>query len=156
MIVIGVDPDSKAHGIAIFENEKLVALHSFQLFELFDWLNENVSDKSGVIFSIEDTLATNTIYAKNRQAGKEAQSKVGIHIGRCQQAQVELERMLARLGYGVTKSRPSRSDWKNNGAMFERVTGWTKRSNPDTRSAAYFGWILASKGAFRLNNGRSI
>ena len=30
-------------------------------------------------------------------------------------------------------------------SKFEKITGWTGRSNEDTRSAAFFGFLAASK-----------
>lgn len=31
MIVVGLDPDSKAHGVAVFENGQLTELHNLDL-----------------------------------------------------------------------------------------------------------------------------
>jgi len=35
--------------------------------------------------------------------------------------------------------------WKKDKKQFELVTKWTGRSNEDTRSAAYFGWLGCNK-----------
>ena len=61
-------------------------------------------------------------------------------LGMVQQSQSELERMLIRFNIVPTKHKISKM-WKKDKAQFEKVTGWTGRSNEDTRSAAYFGFL---------------
>ena len=146
MIVIGVDPDSDRHGVAIYLNGKLDALEMMDNVELI----EHISAKfSLILVSIENVMANNFIYTRNEKASKAEQSKVGLCVGRCQQAQKELMRWLDHYSVPYVLHKPTRGNWAKNKAQFEAVTGWKGRSNVDTRSAAYFG-MLALKAAKRI------
>lgn len=143
---LGIDPDSQAHGVAIYEDGKLTELHNFQLIELYT-LIKNLKQFGKVIVSIEDNNAISAIYA-GRFGNKDSQavkSKKAQHVGMCKQAQIEVERVCESLGVEIVRQKPSKQ-WKDtNNRQFELVTGWKKRSNEDTRSAAYFGWLLTHK-----------
>lgn len=139
MIVVGIDPDSSAHGVAVYADGELSALSSMTLMQIHDALVQGVTQ--GVLFSIENVLAQSFVYARNNQQSKAAQSKVGVGIGRCQQAQQELMRMLDHYGTPYVLHKPSGMSWAKDRARFERTTGWSGRSNEDQRSAAYWGWL---------------
>lgn len=144
--VIGCDPDSKAHGVAIYEDGKLTELHSLQLIEFYT-LIKNLKQFGKVVVSIEDNNAISAIYAGrfNNKDSQAVKSKKAQHVGMCKQAQIEVERVCESLGVEIVRQKPSKQ-WKDtNNRQFELVTGWKERSNEDTRSAAYFGWLLAQK-----------
>ncbi len=69
------------------------------------------------------------------------QGKVGMSVGKCQQAQVELMRMLDFHGFKYELHKPQKGNWAKNKPLFEKATGWTARSNEDGRSASYFGYL---------------
>lgn len=140
-IVIGIDPDSKKHGLAFYEDGHLVHLDNVDLHECMAYM----SDHNGAEWVIEDVCANNFVYARNNQKTKALQSQVGRAIGKVQQSQIELMRMLDRFGAKYKLIKPTKGNWAKNKAQFERVTGWTKRSNEETRSAAYFGYMGVSK-----------
>ncbi len=142
MIVIGVDPDSEKHGVAIYKDGKLDSLAMLDLLSLV----EIAKDYSPIIFSIENVMANQFVYARNVKQSKAEQSRVAMHIGRCQQAQVELCRALDSKGIAYVLHKPSGANWSDKRDTFERITGWQKTSNADTRSAAYFGWLQVLKG----------
>ena len=136
MIVVGIDPDSDKHGVAVYDDAKLVSLSLRSSIEIVEsWAGTDAK------FSIEDVMANQFVYTRNQKGSKSAQSKVAMHIGRVQQAQVELMRLLDRYGMPYELHKPQRGNWAKDKAMFERVTGWTERSNEDTRSAAFFGFL---------------
>ena len=143
--VIGVDPDSKEHGVAFYRQGKLVGLYFMPLMELINIAQSEESEVTGVLVSIEDVMANQFVYSRNQHSSKAAQSKIAMHIGRCQQSQVELMRALDFMLIDYELHKPTKNNWAKNKPMFEKVTGWTGRSNEDTRSAAYFGY-LALKG----------
>lgn len=141
MWTIGIDPDSERFGIAAYLDGKLQVCATATIVEIFTdhlpaWLRF-----AEVKFSIENVMANQFVYARNRKGSTANQSKIAMHIGRCQQAQVELMRWLDHYGIPYVLHRPQKGNWSDNKAMFEKVTGWTGRSNPDTRSAAYFGYL---------------
>jgi len=151
--VIGIDPDSKKHGVATYCNGKLTRLDAMHLMELMAYLTnlmESCDFNDLIEFHIENILSVNAVY-KDRMAARgnaAVHRKMSNSVGRCQQSQVEVERMIERIFNpdAIIKHKPSKM-WKdqNGKKQFEKVTGWKGRSNEDTRSAAYFGWLGVSK-----------
>ncbi len=150
MITVGVDPDSVRHGIALYRDGALVELMSLSLVEIRRWLDSQ-SWESEVVFVIEDVLSQNFVYKMEFRRGLTAAAREKIKqdrirkVGRCQQAQHELMAELEDRGIQVRLIKPHRGNWAERKAEFERVTGWTGQSNPDTRSAAYFGFLGVQK-----------
>lgn len=141
-IVIGVDPDSKKHGIAIYKYGKLDDLLMMSLPEIVEDVIKCVPYKNrGVIWSIEDVMHNQFIYSRNANGNKTIQSKIAMYVGRNQQSFVELVRMLEHHGIKPELYKPNKGNWAKNKTQFQNVTGWTASSNEDTRSAAYFGWL---------------
>lgn len=54
---------------------------------------------------------------------------------------VDLQRMLDHYEIPYVLHRPQAGNWADKRPLFEKVTGWKGNSNPDTRSAAYFGFL---------------
>lgn len=142
MIIIGVDPDSAKHGVAWYINGKLVELYSFTLIDFLEML-DSIIGSDDIEIHIEDVCANNAVFniAKNHKVA----GAMGRSIGKLQQSQVELERLFDYLEIKLVKHKISKM-WKKDKAQFEKVTGWTGRSNEDTRSAAYFGWLGLKNG----------
>jgi len=141
-ITIGIDPDSKAHGVAIYENDKLTRLECFTLIQLMELFNFNYENElKNITIHIEDVLSMNAVFAqRQKRANWNTHGKMANSIGKCQQSQVELERLFEYLGLKVVKHKISKA-WKKDKKQFELFTGWKSRSNEDTRSAAYFGYL---------------
>lgn len=138
MIVIGIDPDSDRHGIAVYRDGKLAELHMMNLIELRLWIDAEDGD---MLFSIENVLAKNGLYARNSNSNPLIAQNIALKLGRCQQAQEELMREIDHRGLPYILHKPNKANWANDNRMFQRVTKWTGRSNSDTRSAAYWGWL---------------
>lgn len=138
MIVVGVDPDSLRHAVAIYKDGQLAALEMKNLVEIRRWLDGFSGE---IMFSIENVLANNFVYARNVQSSKAATSKIAIGVGRCQQSQEELMRELDDRKVPYILHKPTGQNWAKDKARFERTTGWMGKSNEDTRSASYFGWL---------------
>lgn len=100
-----------------------------------------LAQKEPCRFSIENVAANQFVYSRNDKGSRANVSKIAMAIGRCQQAQIELCRQLDRLGIKHELHKPQRGNWADNPGLFKKVTGWIGRSNPDTRAAAYFGWL---------------
>jgi len=147
-IILGIDPDSKAHGVAVYFNGKLEELHSLNLMDLHQLIDDNligIANDLGLDIEvhIEDVKANNAVFMKPQKMTQkllgEAKAR-GRTLGMCQQAQTEVERLIDTWDIKVVKHKISKM-WKKDKAQFEKVTGWTGRSNEDTRSAAYFGFL---------------
>ena len=141
MIIIGIDPDSKSHGVAVYRDGKLDLLCSRQLFGLFDMIN-TLKGEGKIEIHIEDVCAINATFSKQFVKNRRAETTVSRSVGMCQQAQAEVERMAEYLGVPVVK-HPISSKWKDatTGNQIMAKLGWPGKSNEDTRSAAYFGYL---------------
>jgi len=142
-IIIGIDPDSKAHGVAVYNDGELVALESNDLMTLLKGISVIENNPANIIeVHIEDVNGVSAAFgARDGKGNIHVKLKIAQHIGMCKQAQIELERWLGyKKDIKVVKHKISKV-WKKDKAQFEKVTGWTGRSNEDTRSAAYFGWL---------------
>ena len=140
--VIGIDPDSEAHGVAIYNNGKLETLEQMNLLKLAGELStaSNLYN-CDVEVHIEDVNGVGAAFgARDNNHNIHVKLKMAQSIGKCKQAQIELERFIEFYGIKLVKHKISKM-WKKDKAQFEKVTGWTARSNEDTRSAAYFGFL---------------
>lgn len=141
--ILGIDPDSEAHGVSIWRDGKLCELQTLTTIQVYH--NLRVCSTDVLLVSIEDVLKNKFVYSRNAKASKAEHAKVALSVGRCQQAQQELMNWLDYLGVKYVLHPPQAANWAKNRAYFEKVTGWTKQSNDDTRSAAYFGFLEARK-----------
>ncbi len=140
-IIIGIDPDSKAHGVAVYMDGKLTGLNCLTLVDIVKMIPQWQELDKGVEFHIEDVNGVSAAFgARDRKTNINVKLKMAQHIGMCKQSQIELERFLASFLIFPIKHKISKM-WKKDKAQFELVTGWNGRSNEDTRSAAYFGWL---------------
>jgi len=154
-IVCGCDPDSKAHGIAIFKDGVLDQLDQLPLMDIIAFIEEmRRNPHIELLFSIENVMANQFIYssrmARAENSGDAAAriaGKMGMGVGRCQQAFVELERVLIHYGVKYVTYKPDKSNWAKakDKPTFERLTGWKGRSNEETRSASFFGYLALDK-----------
>lgn len=141
MRIIGVDPDSKAHGIAIYETGILIELVEWSLMEVIDCIAECPPD----LWVVEDVNKNKFIYSRNDKSGAVGKT-VAQSVGMVRQSGVELVRALEWHEQNIKLIPPNKGNWANNKALFERLTGWQGKSNVDTRSAAYFGYLYAAQG----------
>lgn len=142
-VVLGIDPDANLHGVAVFENGLLTDLRKMYLTEIMTYIQEKRREVPFLLVGMENVLHTNAVFEDKAQRNIRKHAKVSNNIGRCQQSCIELMRLFAYLDQPYQLIKPTGRDWKHNKALFEKITGWTGKSNEDTRSAAYFGWILA-------------
>lgn len=147
---IGIDPDSAGNGAAIFEDGKLILLKNMSAAALTLFcipLVENPENR--VRFHIEDVKATSAVFKERFKKGEKLESKLmkAQNLGMCKQAQTEVEAIAQLLEIKIFKYGIS-SRWKSQQekALFERATGWKGRSNEDTRSAAFFGFLGVRRG----------
>jgi hypothetical protein len=143
--VIGIDPDAEKFGYARYSDGELSTLANLAMPELVEKIFEAMNFSEVVVVSIENVMANQFVYARNTQSSKSAQSKVAMHIGRCQQSQVELQRWLEYYGIPYVLHKPQSGNWADKRELFERITGWKGQSNADNRAAAFFGFLALEK-----------
>lgn len=151
--VIGIDPDAKASGVAVYRNGNLLDLRNCTTVDLVKIIKLN--PPGGILVSIEDVMANQFVYRRNLHGIRAVQDKVALHIGRCQQVQIEIMQWLDALGVRYVLHKPQRGNWAKDKARFEKLTGWKGRSNEDTRSAAYFGFLEANKSNVRHDHAKT-
>ena len=141
MVIIGVDPDSSRHGVAVYLDGKIYDIRSASLFELFD-IVKSFCSLSDVQIHIEDVCAINATFGKQHVKNARSATTISRSLGMCQQAQKEVERMAEYVGVPVFK-HPISKNWKESAAGSRALAkiGWHKSSNEDSRSAAYFGYL---------------
>lgn len=137
-IVIGVDPDSNKHGIAIYNDGKLIALEQKSLIQIISELQDG--KLCNALWVVENVAGNNFIYARNNKSGAVGQN-IAQKVGMVKQAQKELTRALEHFGVKFELVKPARGNWAKKKDVFERLTGWAGRSNEDTRAAAFFGYM---------------
>lgn len=141
-LCIGIDPDSEAHGVAIYQGKELQTLSTMTLMEIQHYITKNKNNIYA--FVIENVMAYNFVYYRNAKNNNvKVTNKIAMHVGRNQQSQMELQRCLDYHGINYFLIKPCDGNWANNEELFKKITGWKKRSNRDTRSAAYFGFLYA-------------
>ena len=146
-LIIGCDPDVDGKGFAIYEGNVLTALRAFTLIELIPFFRDDCGYE--IELHIEDVAANSSSqfnWVKLPQKDKRKQdainAKISEKVGRCKQAQLEVEKIAEHFDIKIVRHKVSKK-WKDVAGRkeFERLTGWTGRSNPDTRSAAWFGYL---------------
>lgn len=147
---IGIDPDSAGNGVALYIDGKLSILKNLSAAALTLLCVElQANENSRVRIHIEDVKATKAVFKDrfNKKDKLEQKLMKAQNLGMCKQAQSEVEMMAEALGIQVFKYQISKR-WKDQQekATFQRATGWTGRSNEDTRSAAFFGFVGVRRG----------
>ncbi len=143
--VIGIDPDAEKFGYARYNGDQLVMIGNMQAPDLIGRIIDARELSSSILVSIENVMANQFVYTRNQSSNKNVQSNIAMRIGRCQQAQVELMRWLDYYGIPYVLHKPQKGNWADQKDLFERITGWTGKSNPDTRAAAYFGYLALNQ-----------
>ena len=144
-LIIGCDPDVDGKGFAIYEDGALMALNAYSLIALFEYIQDLTCDwfTEDIELHIEDLCANKSSAFSHRRVDPPAvKYKKSESVGRCKQMQIEVEKVAEHFDIKIVRHKVSKK-WKDAAGKkeFERVTGWKGRSNEDTRSAAYFGYL---------------
>ena len=134
--IIGIDPDMRKPGIVEcidgdFEIESYKKHTTSMLLEDMQiWCNR------GYIFALENVNAIKTIYAKNRKGGQAVQSRIAQNVGMVKAAATIIHDYIEHHGGKVILVPPGiGKQTKNNAKLFAELTGYTGRTNEDTRDA---------------------
>lgn len=159
-VIYGIDPDSSKHGIAIYRvvdgKYRLCELLNLNTIQLYIHLTTNEKDAldcGAVQFHMENPQGnSSSAFNYTNKDTERVKAKKSESVGRVKQAQESLTQLADELNIEVIKYSNS-SCWKkgNEAKMFARVTGWKKKSNEETRSAAYFGFMGTSVNSTRTN-----
>ena len=145
-LIIGVDPDVDGKGFAIYEDGVLIELKTISLIQLYSFIDNLIkySFYDCHELHIEDLCANkSSAFSHRRDDPPGVKYKKSESVGRCKQMQIEVEKIAEHFNIKIVRHKVS-SRWKKGPAElkeFKQVTGWKGRSNEDTRSAAYFGYL---------------
>ncbi|MCU8008480.1 MULTISPECIES: hypothetical protein [unclassified Shewanella] len=158
MIRIGIDPDLTKSGVATVVNGEIVTLKSMGFSELIEF----VISKSHLPYAVllEDVDNKKPVFPKRLRQSAKGQNPLLAYVGHApsqsgSNAKVNMSiaedlgkvKATARLikevledkGIKVTLVKPLRGPIKkakDSSVYFNKITGWTGRSNADTRDAA--------------------
>lgn len=134
--IIGIDPDMRKPGIVEcidgdFDFMESPKYNSAMIIEDIPvWI------KNGYIFALENVNAIKTIYAKNRKGGQAVQSRIAQNVGMVKAAATIIQDYIEHHGGKVILVPPGiGKQTKNNAKLFAELTGYTGRTNEDTRDA---------------------
>ena len=142
---IGIDPDTKKSGVAIYHEGKLLDLKNLDLIQFYKFCENANMIFQFPTFIIEYGNLISGLYSRNRNSNKSIQHKISEHVGGNKQRAKDLIEIAEHFQIKVIRKKPRKGNWSNKKAMFERVTGWKGKSNPETRSAAFFGYFECNK-----------
>ena len=147
--IIGVDPDSNKSGFALFIDGKLTELDCLPLMGFYFSL-DNLCEKYGesnIELHIENVNGiSSNAFSVSRKDPIPVKLKKAEHVGKCKQAQIEIERIAEQLNIKVVHHKVSKA-WKDSstGKAVLKDLCWHGQSNEDSRSAAYFGYLGVKK-----------
>ena len=137
-LTIGCDPDVDGKGFAIYEGKVLIKFETLSLIQLYGFIEDLRCHyfTEHIELHIEDLHSNKGCWTGGGSGGARK-------VGRCEQMQLEVERVFEHFGIKIVRYKVS-SKWKKGPAelnQFQKLTGWTTRTNEDKRSAAYFGYL---------------
>ena len=146
MNVIGIDPDCQKSGLAVYKDGKLVSLHNLDFKSFCSAIsNFEFGEPGNTLFIVEDATKIKGMYKRNRDNNPQKQAAIAQKVGSVKQLGLCLIDYLELFGFTVIREKPSRKNWAKDRTTFERITGWNKQSNEETRSAAYFGYLYKDR-----------
>lgn len=136
-MIIGIDPDLEKSGVAVVANGRIESLHKLELDDLCEFVAERYTD--GVLVVLEDVEINKPVFNRGNQV-RRVREKIAQNVGNVKATARHIDRMLTKRGVKIIKVAPLKGavkrQAKKNSAYFNKLTGWTGRSNEDTRDAA--------------------
>ncbi|CAM3899330.1 hypothetical protein [Rheinheimera salexigens] len=142
MIIIGIDPDLTASGFAVINGRTIEQLQRVPFAEVVAWLTKQGSPQQLQVKIEEPNLIKPTFpralpKAINKQA---VNDRISQNVGQVKAVATLLIETITAAGYQVKPCRPlmggHKTRCKKDAAYFNKLTGWTGRSNEDCRDAA--------------------
>ena len=145
MLIIGIDPDLIASGVAVITPDKrIVEMQRVKFSQLVEYMQLQAIKVDGrVLIKLEDpnkiapTFQRHRPTAVNRLA---VNNKISQNVGQVKAVATLILEVLTAAGFNVQPCRPlaggNKARCKKDAAYFNTLTGWTARSNEDCRDAA--------------------
>ena len=131
--IVGIDPDAKRSGVACIRNGKIEFLENMAFFDLYDYLS-NVEHIKLVVIEAGWLNKGHWSISNRNEGQKHIQLKIAHDTGANHETGRKIVEMCEFLGLPVELVKPTKS--KVDHQYFKKITGWTKRTNSETRDAA--------------------
>ena len=151
MLIIGIDPDLDASGVAIVRNGQIESLQTMNFFDLLDFIHITNSSSSKVVFAVENVELNKSLYAKHNSKNQRVRERIGQNVGQVKAVARLIEQYLIRIDAAYTMVAPLKGRFKKakeDKEYFNRLTGWTGNSNADKRDAALIGLYGIKTGQY--------
>jgi len=137
--VIGIDPGVNT-GTALYANGKLVILQTIEPIDIQSFILTNQAD----LFVFEDSRMQSNVWIPS--ASKAVANNIARKIGQVDAWCRLIQDTCDRYDIKYINISPKAKGGKMSADEFNKLTGWTKRSNQHERDAAMVAWQLrASK-----------
>ena len=139
--IIGIDPDCKKSGVAIYKDKKL-ELKTLSFFELYDFLIEYKYSVKKVIIEGGHLNKKSNFHVNNKGVGVAA--RIGSNTGANHETGKKIAEMCEYLKIDYKVIKPLRKVWKKGKIShieFNKLTGHNfKRTNQEERDASLLVW----------------
>lgn len=139
MLIIGIDPDLEASGVAVVRNGQIKTLTTMDFFDLQELIQLHNEANHDVIFAVENVELNKALYAKHNGKKHRVRERIGQNIGQVKGVARLIEQYLVRLNCRYVMVAPLKGRFKKakeDREYFNRLTGWQRSSNADKRDAA--------------------
>lgn len=142
MLIVGIDPDTKKHGVAFMKDNRLLWLHNLPTESLVPALVGKAQSEP-LIIKLENINVHKPVFLRPGQ-NRNQMMKIAQNVGAVKYAATLLIEQLTAAGLKVNLVNPlpkSLSGKRFNQESFNNFTGWQGSSNGDTRDAAMIAWF---------------
>lgn len=147
MLVVGIDPDTKKHGVAVVKDGIIQQLYTLGNKSLIELLTD-LTRQHQLRIKLEDINAFKPVIQRVGQS-RNQMMKIAQNIGAVKYAAELLVQELSAAGFTVEMVLPlqgARSGKRYNADAFNRLTGWQGKSNADNRDATMIALYGQPKG----------
>lgn len=130
-MIIGIDPDLEKSGVAVIDGS--LQLFNLTFPELMELFSENKDKIKKVVIEAGWLNKKSNFHARYGQS-KNAGERIAKNVGENHATGKLIAQMAEYYGFKVLLVRPTCK--KLNAEEFNRLTGWTGRSNQETRDAS--------------------
>lgn len=150
-IIIGIDPDVEASGVAtLIRRTKKIDATTMTLPTLLDYLRRVRYPTLTVAVVVEASWTTAHNFHSLPSDSKAVAAKKGYHVGRNHQIGIDIADVAQHFSLDVRLQPPLRKIWKGKDRKITHeeicaITGYTaKRSNQEERDAMLLAWTSAN------------
>lgn len=150
-IIIGIDPDVEASGVAtLIRRTKKIDATTMTLPTLLDYLRRVRYPTLTVAVVVEASWTTAHNFHSLPSDSKAVAAKKGYHVGRNHQIGIDIADIARHFSLDVRLQPPLRKIWKGKARKITHeeicaITGYTaKRSNQEERDAMLLAWTSAN------------